>query len=120
MRGGDDIDTELTRDAEYLLCSVYKTYKEKTKSGTPKANAKFSGSAGYIQKNLMQEWSFADVDETCRELSRAGFLLCDFTDNVTSTSRITDKAIIYMENRFARGLTEILDYMGKIKAAIFF
>jgi len=113
------MNVELTKDAEYMLCALYKDYKEKRKNREDKASAKYVGSAERIHKDLMSEWSFEDVDETCRELSRAGYLNCQFADNVTWQSNLTDEAIIYMENRFVNGLTGVLDYMAKIKAAIF-
>jgi len=114
------VEVELTKDAEYMLCAIYKSYKEKRKNGISKSEAKCTGGAGNIHSNLMPEWSFADVDETCRELSRAGFLACLYADNVTYYADLTDKAVIYMENRFINGLTGVLEYMAKIKQAILF
>lgn len=114
------VDTELTKDAEYLLCAIYKAYKEGRKSGKSKFDAKMIGSSKLIHSTLMSEWSFEDVDETCRELSRADYADCQYADNVTWHLALTDKAIIYMENRFVNGLTGVLEYMAKIKQAILF
>lgn len=113
------MEIELTKDAEYLLCALYKQYKECRKSGVSKSDARLTGSAQNIRDTVMPEWSFDDVDETCRELSRAGYLDCRFADNVTWNSSLTDRAIIYMENRFVNGISEVLGYMGKIKSALF-
>ena len=103
-----------------MLCAIYKSYKDKRKNGESKLDAKFAGSSQIIHANLMPEWSFEDVDETCCELSRAGFLDCCFADNVVYYSGLTDKAVIYMENRFVNGLTGVLEYMTRIKQAILF
>lgn len=114
------MNVQLTKDSEYLICSLYKSYKEKRKSGIPKQDAKQCGSSGSIHKDLMPEWSFEDVDETCRELHRADLLHCEYADNVCYFVLLTDRSIIYMENRFTDGLSQVLEYMAKIKSAIFF
>lgn len=103
-----------------MLCAIYKAYKDKRKSGEPKSDAKCAGSSEIIHANLMPEWIFEDVDETCRELDRAGYLGCFYAEDVTRYSELTDRAIIYMENRFVNGLTGVMEYMAKIKQAIFF
>ncbi|NMA65597.1 MAG: hypothetical protein GX957_05060 [Clostridiaceae bacterium] len=114
------MDIELTKDAEYLLCLMYKAYIEKRKSKIIKEDAKYTGSAENIHKELIPEWAEKDVAETCRELNRAGFLKCLYADNTVCDSHFTDKAIIYMENRFVTGLTSVLEYMAKIKSAVLF
>lgn len=112
------MDIELTKDAEYLLCLMYKAYIEKRKNKVIKEDAKYTGSALNIHNKLIPEWVEEDVAETCRELDRAGFLKCLYADNTVCDSALTDKAIIYMENRFINGLTSVLEYMGKIKSAV--
>ena len=58
---------------------------------------------------------FEDVDDTCRELSRANLLNCFWADNIAYNVILSDNAIIYMENRFKNGLTEVLEFIDKIK-----
>lgn len=113
------MEITLTNDADYLICALYKSYKDKLKRGISKADAKFMGSSQSMHQTIMQEWSYDDVDETCRELSRAGMLKCNYADNVTIATILTDTAIVFMENRFVDGIVQILDYMAKIKSAIF-
>lgn len=66
----------------------------------------------------MSEWIFQDVDETCRELSRAEYLHNKYADNIAYFVVLSDKAIIYMETRFERKINKIVDYMAKIKNVI--
>lgn len=108
----------LTKDAEFLICSLYKDYLDKRKSGMSKADAKFTGSSQKMNRDIMPEWSFEDVDETCRELSRAGLLHCGFADDVTYISNLTDDAIIYMENRFQNKASDVIETIAKIKSMI--
>lgn len=109
------MEIELTKDADKLFCLIYKRYLEDIKSGKSKSSAKQTGSSKEILerhfKNL--ELSFEDVDETCRELSRSGFLHCIYADDVVYHSEITDKGIIYMEQRFKNGLAGVVDFIAK-------
>lgn len=111
-------DTKLTREADALICVLYREYLQRRKSGVSKADAKFFAGSEYIHEKLMAKWSFEDVDETCRELSRAGLLNCRYADNVTYMAIISDAGIIYMENRFADGLSSILSYLERIRAML--
>lgn len=109
---------ELTKDADAMICVLYKNYLRRRKSGVPKRDAKFFGGSAEIHTDLMPKWSFEDVDETCRELSRAGFLDCHFADNVTYLAYLTDDAIIYMENRFKDGISSLLEHLHSLMSII--
>lgn len=109
----------LTNDADYLVCVLYKNYKERRKKGENKNNAKFMGSSDHIFMTLLSEWTFEDVDETCRELDCAGMLDCLYADNAVVNSYLEDAAIIYMENRFKNGMSDLLDNIARLKGIIF-
>lgn len=113
------MDYKLTNDADYLLCVLYKNYKERRKNGENKDDAKIMNSSEHIFMTLLSEWKYEDVDETCRELHRADLLDCFYADDVVEFSILTDAAIIYMENRFKNGISEILDTISKLKSLIF-
>lgn len=108
-------NVKLTKDSDILICAIYKYYLENRKKGFSKSYCKNLDSSQTIQKNIMPKWSFEDVDETCRELARAHLLNCDYADDVVYSVFLTDEAILYMENRFKNGLSELLDYFQKIK-----
>lgn len=100
---------ELTKDADLLVCCVYKEYLSRRKNGMPKRQANtfhadFKNSAPKISK-----WLDDDYFYTIGELRRAGFVRV-FLDH---TFVITDHCIIYMENRFKNGLKEITDFVSK-------
>ena len=113
------MEYNLTNDADYLLSVLYKNYKERRKNGENKSDAKFMGSSKHIFMTLLSEWTFDDVDETCRELDRAEMLQCLYADNVVVDSLLEDAAIIYMENRFKNGLSEVLDNIVRLKSILF-
>ena len=112
------MDIQLTKDSDALICLLYKQYLQKRKDGVPKADAKSFGSSQNIHKTIASKWAYEDVDETCRELSRAGILKCFYAENVVYNSELSDIGIIYMENRFKDGLDNVLDYLGKIRAIL--
>lgn len=105
----------LTKDADKLICLLYKNFLYKRKNGTSKSEASYFGSSHNIHEKFCSDLLFEDVDDTCRELDNVGFLNCLWADNIASEVYLTDDAIIYMENRFKNGLTELLGYIEKIK-----
>lgn len=109
---------QLTKDSDYLLCMLYKSYLEQRSSGIPKARAACVGSSVDIQRNIFPKWCLDDVDATCRELDRAGMLHCLYADNIVYIATLSDQAIIYMENRFENKVNRVLDYIKKIKSMI--
>lgn len=111
-------EINLTKDADAMICVLYNAYQERRKNGEPKGEAKRFAGSPYIHKELMQKWSFEDVDETCRELSRAGLLACLFADNITYDATLSDAAIVYMENRFKDGVATFFEYLETIRALL--
>ena len=112
------MDIELTKDSDYLICSLYKSYLQKRSNGSSKIQASNTGSSEEMQKELFPNWTLDDVDATCRELDRAGLLHCFYADDVVYTSTLSDQAIIYMEHRFERNINTVMDYIVKIKSMI--
>lgn len=112
------MEVSLTKDADALICLLYKKYCQDRKGGAPKSQAKMLGSSETIFNSLTPKWTYDDVDETCRELDRSGLAGCFYADNVAQDVWFTDAGIIYMENRFKNGLNGVLDYLGKIKGLI--
>lgn len=106
------MEVNLTKDAEKLLCAMYKDYLEKRKSGSSKSHANYWGTSHVIHENLLPKWSFEDVDDICRELSRAEMIKCGWGDNIALYISISDLGIIYMENRFKNGLKDVASFLG--------
>lgn len=111
-------DIRLSRDADALICVLYKEFKQRRKSGEPKQKARNMGGSPVIHKNLLPKWSFEDVDETCRELSRAGLVNCSWADNIAYRVILSDAGIVYMENRFKDGLASVLDHLEALRSFI--
>lgn len=106
------MDTILTKDAEKVLCAIYKDYLEKRKAGLSKSLANYWGTSHVIHETLLPEWLFENVDDTCRELSRSKMINCGWGDNIALYISISDIGIIYMENRFKNGLKDVVSFLS--------
>ena len=105
---------DLTKDSKKMLCMLYKDYLEKRNSGFSKSEAKSFGSSHNIHEALLPNWAFEDVDDTCRELSKAGMLDCFWADNIAYHVNLSDTAISYMDNRFKNGLKDIASFLSSL------
>lgn len=111
-------EVKLTKDADNLICVLYKEYLNRRKSGSTKSSARGFGGSRRIQATLMEKWLFEDVDDTCRELSRAKLLSCLILDNEVGETVLTDKGIIYMENRFKNNIAAVVDHIESLKSLL--
>ena len=48
----------------------------------------------------------------------AGYITAEYYDDPPSDLFISDRGIIFMEQRFMNNIDGLLDYLGKIKSAI--
>ena len=101
---------ELTKDADKLVCQLYRAYLEKRKSGINKFNAKHFTFSQIKELQPFSKWADMDVKETVAEVSRAGFGTMYYDGGFMAN----DQFIIYMENRFKNGLSEVIDFISKL------
>ena len=101
---------ELTKDADKLICCIYKEYLEKRKSKVPKLEAKEFEGNFYKDIKALSNWSDPDISETLQELHDKKYVKKD----VLGDFILNDDAIIYMENRFKDGLKEVMDFISSL------
>ncbi len=101
---------ELTKDADKLICCIYKEYLEKCKSGMSKSQAKEFDGNFYLNVKTLSKWNSADVSDTLQELHDKKLIL----KNVIGDFKLLDSAITYMENRFKNGLSEVMDFISSL------
>ena len=96
----------LTKDADKTLCILYKEYLYR-KDNISKFNA------SQIEESyfdiLFPNQNNDDLIEELIELKNNGLITLDIAGNV----RLHTNAIIYMENRFKNGLSEVVDFITK-------
>ena len=106
-------EIQLTKLADYVFCIVYKECRERMRAKIPRDEAKmFDHKDTY---SLVDEAPPADVDSALTELSKKRLIKL-WTDYSFS---ITDEGFIYNENRFKKGLSEVLDWIAKLKDLLF-
>lgn len=101
---------ELTKDADKLVCSMYKSYLEKRKSGVDKVRAKHFEPDEIRTYKLCSSWHLDDIKATVAEVSRAGLGTMYYNGGFFAN----DHFIIYMENRFKNGFNEVVDFISKL------
>jgi len=105
----------ISKDADKLLCTLYKKYLECRKAGQIKDNARCFGDSDDIQREMFPKQYPEDIADTCRELHRKGYLLCTPGDDMANDVILTDVAIVYMENRFKNGLLEVIQFLSHFR-----
>lgn len=100
---------ELTKDADKVICCIYKEYLEKRKSGMSKSEAKEFDGNFYRNIKALSKWNSADVSDTLQELHNKELI----KKSVIGDFDLLDSAVTYMENRFKKGLEEITDFISK-------
>lgn len=108
-------EIKLSKDNDFLICTLYKSYLEKVKNGMSKSNARSLGSSDEIQEQLLKNWHKDDVATSCFELCDKGLLTCLPADDIAYRTYLTEDGIIYMENRKLDKLDKLIDYISKLK-----
>lgn len=107
------MDINLTKDADRAICSIYKVYLDCRKSGESRKSSKeFLRPEKCLE--VFPDMTRADKAEILKELENAG--LIHVFMNLTFV--LEDSAIIYMENRFPHGVSDVLEWIAKIKGVI--
>lgn len=101
---------ELTKDADKMICCIYKTFLQLRKNGTPKSSARRFSDDYFRTDEKLSSWTEEDLNETLLEIARAGLVKIYIGGNFD----LTDSGIIYMENRFKNGLNEVIDFISKL------
>lgn len=109
-------EIRLTKDADAMICVLYKEYVQRRKQGQTKRNARDFGGSELIHSQHMSRWAPEDVEDTCRELSNIGLLECGFADEAIYSVILSDEGIVYMENRFKDGLSSVFQHLETISS----
>lgn len=101
---------ELTKDADKMICCIYKTFLQRRKNGIAKSEARRFNDDYFSTDDKLSSWSDGDISDTFLEIGRAKLIQIYIGGNFD----LTDSGIIYMESRFKNGLTEVVDFISKL------
>lgn len=99
---------ELTKDADKMLCCLYKEYLQRIKFGSSKTSSRRFKMEYTKSDDILSQWHDDDICTTRNELKRNGLLKVQISGNF----ELTDNAISYMENRFKSGIAEVTKYIA--------
>ena len=99
----------LTRDADKMVCVIYKAFLQERKDGRSKAEARRFEESSLNKFPAFNSWQMQDISDTIHELHSKG-LVKKF---ITGDFELSDSGIVYMENRFKNGLLEVTDFISK-------
>ena len=109
----------LTKDAKYLISSMYKEYLSRRKNNISKKEAVFFDSVNEIHNNLMPEWTFEDTLFTCEELKKHNLISgIGYGSEEILQINLSTEAISLLEITFKDKTESVLEFMAKIKNAI--
>lgn len=100
---------DLTKDADKMICCIYKTFLQRRKNGNSKSFARQFDENYFSTDKFLFSWHNDDLNDTLLEIARAGLVKIYIGGNF----ELTDQGIIYMENRFINGLKEVSDLITK-------
>lgn len=100
-------DIILSKDADKTLCLIYKEYLSRRKNNLSKSSSSCfeSSSLEKLFPDVNMEDFFCDLSELKKNNLIELYLEGSFILN--------SNAIIYMENRFKKGLIEVTDFIAK-------
>jgi hypothetical protein len=108
-------EKQISKDADKLICILYKEYLVRREHGLPKNESSIFGDSDEIQQSFLSNKNSSDVADTCWELHNAGYLFCHASDDIANEVTLTNDGIVYMENRFKSNLSEVLKFISLFK-----
>ena len=101
---------DLTKEQQRFIIALYKEYLDR-KLTMANEKAKSLPDAAYIQEHIFPAYNLDEIRSICSALRQHGYITCKYYDNTVFFITITDKTIVYMENRFSNGLKEVVNFL---------
>ena len=99
----------MTKDADKMLCCLYREYLNRINAGSSKTSAKDFTTEYANSDDVLCKWHPDDVDAKIQELRRMGYIKV----YISGKYQLTDPGITYMENRFKNNINEVADFLTK-------
>ena len=102
---------DLTKEQKYLLLSIYQEVLN-SQPALPMEKAIYFEDSDIVQELFLPDQSSDHVSDFCWKLKAKGYIHCSPGDNLANDIVLTDKTIIYMENRFKNGIKDIAVFLS--------
>lgn len=104
---------DLTNEQKQLLVSMYKEVLSRQPALSTEDANRFDSSDQLIE--LFSLTMSSDyVSNLCWKLYSKGYIQCYSGDDLANDISLSDKTIIYMENRFKNGLKDVLSFLSSL------
>ena len=102
---------DLTKEQKYLLLSMYKEVLNR-KPALSMEKANYFEDSDVVQELILPDQSSDHVSDLCWKLKAKGYIHCNPGDDLANDIVLSDKTIIYMENRFKNGIKDIAMFLS--------
>lgn len=103
------MSVEITKDAEKMLVALYNAFLDRRRNGLSKRDARRFADEYFIHEKPFSSMNPADVTDTRMELWQCNLLKI----YIGGDCELSDSAIVYLENRFKNGLTDVLSFLAQ-------
>lgn len=110
------MDTQLTKDAEFMILSLYKVYLERIRDGNLKRKAVEFMDFNYLQSELFPTWPMPDIVSTAAELNGTGYIK-KYQNHGGIV--LLPAGIAYCENAYGFSISEVVGSFLKLKSLLF-
>lgn len=97
---------DLTKEQKTVLCTLYKEYL-KTKD-------KYFFNSNYLIEHYFTNYNSDDMSDICWELCSAGYITCERGSDLANEINLSNKTVIFMENRFKNGVKEVVNFITSL------
>ena len=101
---------QLTKNADKMLCLIYKIYLKRIKDGSDMEQASVFEYSFTEEDKAFDKMGASAVRSAIAELGDAGYIR-RYTDG---GFRLNQSAVVKMENRFKDGLKDLMDFIGSL------
>lgn len=101
----------LTNEQKHLLVSMYKEVISRQPALSMERANYFNNSDQLIELFSL-DLSSDYVSELCWKLYSKGYIICYSGDDLANDISLSDKTIVYMENKFKHGLKDVLLFLS--------
>lgn len=102
---------DLTNEQKHLLISMYKEVLSRQPALSMEQANQFDNSDQLIELFSL-DMSSDYVSELCWKLYSKGYIICYRGDDLADEISLSDKTIVYMENKFKHGLKDVLLFLS--------
>ncbi|OAO18533.1 hypothetical protein [Mammaliicoccus lentus] len=105
----------LTKQQQYIITNLYKIFKDRQNSGLSRNEARIFKSSDEVHTEFFNYLNKEDFIADTRTLKGEGYITGAFASNMVVEIAISDKTIIYMENRFKNNIKDIVKFLSDIR-----